>query len=44
MRTAGIDPVMVTGDDERTAEAVANEVGIGRVMADVFPDEKRVTR
>ncbi|MFB6138353.1 MAG: heavy metal translocating P-type ATPase [Halobacteriaceae archaeon] len=41
MRDAGITPVMLTGDDERTAEAVADEVGIDHVMADVLPDEKR---
>jgi len=41
MREAGIDSLMITGDDERTAEAVATEVGIGRVMADVLPDQKR---
>jgi len=32
---------MITGDNERTAQAVAEEVGIERVMADVLPDEKR---
>jgi Cu+-exporting ATPase len=41
MKDAGITPMMLTGDNERTAQAVAEEVGIDRVMADVLPDEKR---
>ena len=41
MKDAGLVPMMITGDDERTARAVADEVGIERVMADVLPDEKR---
>jgi len=41
MKDVGITPLMITGDNERTANAVADEVGIDRVMADVLPDEKR---
>lgn len=31
---------MVTGDDERTARAIADQLGIDRVQAEVLPDEK----
>ena len=41
MKEAGITPVMITGDNERTAKTVADEVGIERVMAEVLPDDKR---
>ncbi|MFB6202246.1 MAG: heavy metal translocating P-type ATPase [Halorhabdus sp.] len=41
MKERDITPVMITGDNERTAHAVAEEVGIDRVMAEVLPDDKR---
>lgn len=40
MRELGIDPVMLTGDAEATATAVAREVGIDEVHARVRPSEK----
>lgn len=36
----GIDTVLMTGDNERTAEAVGAEVGIRRVMAGMLPGDK----
>jgi Cu+-exporting ATPase len=39
-RSMGFDPVMITGDNEQTAKAVAEEVGIDKVIAGVLPDQK----
>ncbi|WP_330359642.1 heavy metal translocating P-type ATPase [Actinosynnema sp. ALI-1.44] len=40
LRTRGLTPVLVTGDNETTARAVAAEVGIDEVHAGVRPEEK----
>jgi Cu+-exporting ATPase len=36
----GLTPVLLTGDSRATAEQVAAEVGIERVLAEVYPDDK----
>jgi P-type Cu+ transporter len=40
LRDLGLEPVLLTGDNERTARSVADEVGIERVRANVLPGEK----
>jgi heavy metal translocating P-type ATPase len=40
LRRRGVEPMMLTGDNERTARAVADRVGIADVRAQVFPDDK----